>query len=681
MNDARLLFGASSGNIYDAKARNELEIKNAVFIQNTCRKASQNYLKTWIKRGENMASFVALLYPQSGSPLDVLESLGASLISYLHSLRLIFHLKIYRPLVDVNDHFLKQRTELRLNTFIEFLMDDSMTRIYDSLDLLTSVHKEITDHESFECTFRCSAHLVDVLYSYLDIESDHLRQIIWKMFMNALRPTLTYIQKLLTYGYADDPFEEFFFDYGHCSIRTDANFWDTCLVLRDQEALPFLIQPLMEPLILGVKSRLVLTGTNHTPASNFSQTNMMSQLQDLLKSLLILKEQNSKSDMDYDSFSEDDSGQCESYSEPHVESDMDTDPAESKHEMDLLSFPNMTCFDDVYYETNEYYKSDNLLDVMSKEFVETETNGYDMTLPDEPKSDVKMAIVMSLHSVIKSYTDEVSRQLMFAFKEKYIECLTIHTDYYLLHKSSPNVSEYLYSLFTQITESPSSNMSLTHYRSIEHELDEAHSVRAFLVFSWDETHDPLRILDRMNILYGEMDPFTPLLLNPSSKQILADAFHFLLILKYSKWTMDSLKETTSDASLNSSCIEFKSKHGLFLLRFRFLYMINSLHYYLMLMLDQEISCLILKSRGASDFNQLKECLDRFTSRVAKYTFQGTSEKNKRFVHKMAQVAIRLRTLFHSDLNNNQQILKDIVSLDKKLGKLEVAVSHFCEASI
>ena len=621
-----------------------------------------------------MASFISLLYPAADSQLDILESLGSTILSYLYSLRYMFHLKIYRPLIETNDHLLKQKAEYRFKSFIQLLMEDPMSQVYDSLDLLRHVHKEITEHENFQSSIKCSAHLADVLFAYLRVDSGSLRHIIWIMLMNAIRPLLSYLEKLLTYGYAEDSNEEFYFESGHCSIRTDGNFWEDCLIVRDEDAAPSFLKPLIAPLMLGIKSRLVLTKSGIVPKLPGQRKSMMECMQDLIQYLLLPIEDEETSVLNDDD--EEDSGQDDfvSATQDFDLACADNIPSNVYEAIQLMPFPNTTVFDSIYYRTDNHYRNTKkLVDVMSIEFEEKGMDENDVCGADETKAPLQMVLSKSIEKVVRSFSDDVSCELMAVFKEKYLNFLKLHTDYYLLHKSSHSISVYLYSLFIQIT---SSTHDHSLYRTFEHDLDEKHGVRAFLVFSSEETRNPIKILNRMNIMFEDMDSFNRLLLNASTKQVLAEAFHFLLILKFAKWTMDSLKEDAVSANDLLKNAAMDMKHPLFILRFRYLHIINCLHYFVMLMLDEEISRLLENSAKGKNFNQLQESLEKFADRVAKYTFQGKSEKNQTFVQKIADVAIRLRSLFKSDDNNNQQ--KEVVSMEKRLHQLEGAVSHFCQ---
>lgn len=285
--------------------------------------------------------------------------------------------------------------------------------------------------------------------------------------------------------------------------------------------------------------------------------------------------------------------------------------------IDLLPFPNITPMDSTYIERNfdchvQVTNPDlNLLPDPSEEVVT-------FLLPDDLKFPLKLAIEKALDTVIRDRCAQSSHQLLATFKELYLRQLQFRTDYWLLQKKSHCLSLYLDSLFSQITSlEPLDGKKLLTISFDTHHFDDQLDVRANIIYSTDEIKTPLNILQRLNLYYEELDPFSHLLLNSKALQDMFDAFHFLLQLKYSKWLLDSVKLRRFLKSPDSMA----AKHELFSLRFKCLRAIVALLEYIMFELDTAIQEVLSNSREANDFNQLVETLSTFSTSIRHITLQ------------------------------------------------------------
>jgi len=217
-----------------------------------------------------------------------------------------------------------------------------------------------------------------------------------------------------------------------------------------------------------------------------------------------------------------------------------------------------------------------------------------------------------------------------------------------------------------------------------------------------------------------MDTFSRVLINAKAKQVLDDAFRFLVILKYSKWLLENLNYDRSSIGKGKKPLQKKSSfrsvlseggdaqnhieespftdaspsssstfnHQIQLLKFRFLITINQLHEFVMCKLDEEITLLVTTSQASKDFEALNKALHgKFLPHVSRCTFQ---EKGyKKLLGHVYETAAKIGKFWTFGsrsqqrpqevlLNNNLDLRKEAAILQKSVHKLEAVVRGFSQ---
>lgn len=196
----------------------------------------------------------------------------------------------------------------------------------------------------------------------------------------------------------------------------------------------------------------------------------------------------------------------------------------------------------------------------------------------------------------------------------------------------------------------------------DYHFDDTVEIKAFFLQAAQESRDPLKIVECLHLFYDEMDLFSKLLLNTAAVQIYDDAFHFLIILKYSKWLLENLSFQSTKHCLNGGGDNEDAKsvqHQLHLIRFKFLGIINELHYNVMNRLDDQISLLNDKTGQALDFEEMRGVLAKFLKEVSRCTFQDTN--HKKVVYKIYSTAAKICKNWEIrswDMNNNADLAKE-----------------------
>lgn len=645
-----LLFGATCDKLVDRQPLpdNSLQL-NSVRLPHVSSIASRSFLKQWLSYGEDMMKLLDMLYPEPGSSCDVLHDLSYTLTSYLHSLRAITHSVVVSNLSTHADEFLKFTGDKKLHSFIRFLDSKTALSMFHSVSLIGAIHSKIIDHPDFHSNHTCTAVILDVLFECLDVSLPNSRNLVWNMFLDALKPNLFFLERMLDMGSAYDPYDEFMYEVNGKCVNIDPTFWLDCVSLRSDEAVAKIFKPILAELTVGVKSRLLLSDCNIASQLNEEQQPLFDQFLQAFNHLQSPRPQEDASSL---SDTPDDRSRTESFSEAHEvpsqnncasDSGLDS-PFEVANtnignllDNDCLAFKNVTPMDIIYYSVDKCYSRIESLNNPDFEKPSDMNHELPYSLPDRLKMPLKLAIERSLYPLIRERVENASNDLMSVFKPHYLTHLTNYTDYWLMQKPTHSISLYLDSLFKRITLHPKDRMSMDTFH-----LDEAIDIRAVILHaSPDNCNDtpkkceriePTKILERVELIYGTMDAFSCLLLNSNFKQIMSNAFHFLIQLKYAKWILEQinlrLQMLEQRKIVATSKKDYNSKHELFCLRFKCIGAIDSLIETIMFGLNESVTLLMDQSNKAHGFDDLRASLDRFNRSVRSYTFQDRKEKGK-----------------------------------------------------
>ncbi|KAI1278006.1 hypothetical protein HDE_14523 [Halotydeus destructor] len=656
-----ILFGGTSGEIYEDLEEPRFAIKPTVGLNDITIRCSQNYLSQWIKYGDTMKSMMELLYPDSDG--EVFEELSTSLLGYLHTLRKISHQEILKPLVQETESYMRDARIIRVDSYLKCMTNLSNGKVLSTIDLLYHLHREILESESFEYNYKCTGHVVDVMQRHLSLRDYQMRKVVWVLFINTIRPSMFYLESLLLDGYSPDPNQEFFFDVlgedDHC---VNDSFWDHCLEVRDVASLPAFLASNIEQIVLGIKSRLLCNACagNSTSATPTKESLFEYFWKQLLSFLAVPKseEQCSKTNSKPSNFG------------PLLD-------------LKLTKFKNLTVYDTLYYDSlNQLSPLAELpkLHVDSvPEFPDIDEKYHQ--LPDQRFTPLNIALEKAFGATFSAYANDASQHLLKLYRPRYLSHLRIFTDYYLLHQSSHTISLYLNTLFEQVASLRRTGSS----RFSDFELDDHEHENLFFTFTFEanQTRDPLKVIGCLHLYYEEMEPFSRILLNTNVRQVYDNALHLLVTLKYSKWLLATLfyeKDMRLPQSTKSSSGQHL-QHLLFLNRFKMMSVINNLHYYVMQKLNEEIYFVNEANLKATTFEHLKSSIEKNAKAVARYTFQDVTGYNE-LVLKIYLTVSRICKMWSSESrksnNNNIDFEREAEMLRKSVVKLEAVSKCFYE---
>lgn len=697
-----LFFGASCARVY-AKSQNKIIVKDDVRIATASRQESEDWLTFYARYGEKMSNLLELLYPKSDDT-DVYDLMSNTLNGYLATLRQIVH-QVARVIVEEGDQFLRQgqrketgSEDVQLHSFRQFMKSPPVYALLKTIDFLHLAHNEVVKSDDFFYNYKCTPLIINVFHRHLSITGPQQDlTIAWNLFLAAVRPTLFYLDDMIDTGCSLDKHEEFMFDIGDVELRKDVSFWDDCLLLKDEQAVPVILKPLIDHLVRAIRSRLLLLGSGREvhrgkrmPATFDLFYAKWCELQSLPSGA---GKSVSSADEGVENRSETpDSGEGEELDDNPDSKSTDNDvsqavlasrattTATSLESVDeglgngiscavdfgpgqlsdlySLQFPNLTPLDSTYFENKlesvPVYNPDlDHLPELKNELL------YD--LPGRLRTPFKLAIERSLYPAVIGRCDASSADLMTAFRDSYLRHLKFHTDYWLLHKDSHSISLYLDKLFQQITFKDSKHKMFI-FQS--YHFDDESDVRACVMYSHkpEDIDTPIKILNRLHIQYHDMECFSKLLLSPQIRQTLADAFHFLIILKYSKWLLCSVNlRYYLHQAKHSGDDQVSDRHALFCLRFRCLKAVTQLLEFVMFELHDGIVRLEKDAQTGRNFDQLRDSLTAFADLVKRTTLMDKNAKTLTDIVSSSAMKIQQMTVMTESMAEQVKRVEKIVS--------------------
>lgn len=662
-----LLFGATCDKLVQQPPPPErtLQVKSSVRLAHVSTIASQSFLKQWLRYGQDMTTLLEMLYPEPGSSGDVLHELSYSLTSYLYSLKAISHSVVVSHLATHANEYMKFTGDKKLHSFIRFLHSTTAQSMFQSVSLLSAIHNKIVEHPNFYSNHICTSIILNALYEFLDIATPELRTLVWNMFLDVLRPSLFFMEHMLDIGTATDPHDEFMFDINGKSVKLDPDFWHDCISLRSDDSVANIFKPILNELIIGIKSRLLLADCQISPKFTMDSRCLFDQfITDFVQIQEPRPRDNELDDQSSLSDSPNDHSLTESLSEsPELKNGQvgrdtqnDSDSGlDSPYEIieshqgnlldtDVLAFKNVTPMDVTYYNVDDWYP--RIKNLTNPDFNQpNDLNGsLPYSLPSQLKMPLKLAIERSLYPLIRAKAGNASKELMDAFRPDYNRHLKYYIDYWLMQKQNHSISLYLDSLFSKITFQAKDRVTMDTFY-----FEESADIRAVILYAPHEvSKEPLKILERLDLYYEDMDPFSRLLLNGNFRQIMSDAFHFLVRLKYAKWILEQvnlrfhMNEHRKELSKHRHMGKFPNhKHELFCFRFKCIKAIDSLIDTIMFELNESAQLLFEQAEKSLGFDDLKASLDKFSRSVRTYTFQLHKEKTKNVLTNITLTSTKL----------------------------------------
>ena len=187
------------------------------------------------------------------------------------------------------------------------------------------------------------------------------------------------------------------------------------------------------------------------------------------------------------------------------------------------------------------------------------------------------------------------------------------------------LSLFLDRLFTDLLDNPQrcgSRLPTNFYTLGSADSKQTNSQNVIAYFSFThKSDDPniyLNILSSFFLLYKGLDPITETVLNASAKQFYHDSFQTILKFRFSKWISENLRidhRLFTRLGRPGLTPGYQCYHLLFLVRHRLLYALNTMYASMMERIDQHVAELQQNVAQAQDYEQMRDCFERFRDRV------------------------------------------------------------------
>ncbi|XP_072028660.1 gamma-tubulin complex component 5-like [Amphiura filiformis] len=526
------------------------------------------------------------LSSQESSRCQTYEAYAEALAEFLHSFR--------NALVQIEKTVLVQEQQMTLANVM-----DQLSPWMPKVKLLAYVHnKAVVDCPQQKHVYRVW-YLLDMLhnsimehYSMGD-SSKEIVNLLVRIWLQSIRPYVDFIDRWLTLGHLFDPAHEFVIQRNSAVEVKSPHFWQEGFTLdrfqteesthRGQIAVPPFLQPVLRHIILAGKCMEVLgsvgqLGTIRTEA-NLESTSMYSNL---ITSTKDMDDICSSSSIAMATEEEQDESATRTLVVQQLQLPGTTDPLLAKNFDEVLG----TLLDSDEKAEERYSQSDASI------------------LPDVNNMPLLLVIKRSLYPSILSRCNVICQQLVNTLKTKFdlMANLAILRKFYLLEDG-----DVMCDFYVDIFEKLRRQESWSDYLYLHGHLQEAlgrrypeEIERVTVSVSSDEISArlaarPIHALDGLTLHYQVDHPLN-IIINSQSLDVYNRVFRFLLQVKRAKHSLDQVladlkKETHEDEEgkpvTNSAPVvgtrmdDAIIKHQLYLLRFKLMHFVNSIHNYLM----------------------------------------------------------------------------------------------------
>ena len=543
----------------------------------------------------------------------------------------------------ITDHLVnnnKESKSISLLGFKYWLDSNQNQNLLLRIEILWQIFEQIRDIAVTKNTnSSLSFAILNSLYERIDFQKTSIKNIIYKLFIDCLKPTLDYFDYILSNGLIRDPHQEFVFIESYEDINS-ANFWRNCLkTVDDLDGIPDFLAKLLDTILIASKSRLMSQRLGFDDKTSINKSinlfyNFYSILNEMLK----------KSDFSDQSKETEVTKKIAQTDQNNVmyavlPKSLTLDPSEkTEFDSDINYF-------DVYSMQNSkhYYDYNVNFELKDQSFFS------ELYLPPKSIKTVEMMINEALTEIIEKTCSCISSELIDLIIDEYKQYFNNFCDFYLL-RSSNVIPIYCSELFQNLNAINSSKLDNLYALENESVFESIPFIKPFISCN-DLSLEPLKFFKNIYLIYDPIEwPFV-VLFNDEVVTLFNKVFQLLLKVKYSKWILDQLMFTT----------QFKrglSNKQIFVMRFKLQNSVNKLYNYLMNEINVHINETIDRFDSLSNFEQLLAIHNNFVVRL-KQTIFYRQKTLRNIVKKLIDLCSQLQELWTSDDQTTDQSVDNI----------------------
>ena len=560
----------------------------------------------------------------------------------------------------VNDN--KEDKNISLIGFKYWLDSDQNQNLLLKIEILWKIFQQIRETALTKNTnSSLSFAILNAIYERIDFHKISIRTILFKLFINCLKPTLDYFDYILTNGVIRDSHQEFVFVESEEDFNSD-NFWNNCLkIIDDLNEMPEFLVKHLKTILIASKSRLMSRKLNFETKSpinksinlfdKFSQT-----INDLFRNSDSFSVKTTKNVIEISDKRE--SNPSGDSSQLILPKSLAMSPSEkTEYDSDLNYF-------DVYSVHNHFYYDIHINFELSEE-----NKTCEPFIPNKSLKPIEMMINEALTQTIDQICSDICSELMALIIDEYKKYFNNFCDYYLL-RSSNVLPIYCLELFQNINAMNSSKIDNLFALESEITFDSVPNIRPFISCD-DLSSEPLKFFKNVHLIYSPIEwPFV-VFFSDDVISLFNRVFQLLLKVKYSKWLLDHFMFTK----------EFRSglsdKRMVFMMRFKLQNSVNKLYNYLMNEINVHINETLNRFDNLTNFEQLLQIHNKFIVNL-KQTIFYRQQTLKNIVSKLINLCSELEQIWKRD---NQ--LKDesiIKSMDVDIDRCNHLLNCFYDIS-
>ncbi|XP_074605576.1 uncharacterized protein LOC141858658 [Brevipalpus obovatus] len=579
--------------------------KSGLSLRNISEQCSRSVLRQYSEYGERISELLQSITNFLGKNREN----TATLISYALCCRDI-----------INDHILKEllpvcsTEKFSINLFSDFITGPKSGFLLDKLNVLHEIDQLINQSS------HSASEIINLLQQNLYLDRVYGFNLISQLLLACLRPTLDYLESLLTLG-EQRPQDESFFSLVH-DLGPD-DFWDK--FLKTEKELPTLFSASHNLICMGIKSRRIVL--------NRARGDLLHQIRFPRGSLFKHFLENLQAQFGGKSY--------------QVEQNSEKKPDQLCLRLEKLN--HLTKIDYKFLDPNGQVE----VNAIKPDFSGLDYHQCKFFLPTDYTScgvPAEFAIEKSLSMALHSFIDPVSDWLVEQTSETYLKSLDTMNKFYLLQKSNSEMKMYLDALFTDVTDNLEKDEVSLNWR-FYHFSD--HKVQAFLSQQnlSEKEATSLTILRNVHLVYEDLDWTTRVIVDTNAKQIYDEAFGFLLRIIYSRWLLEKMSYFAKSHLRQKLTKELQH---LYLIRHHILYIINGVYNFIMNNLHQYVAILWDNLMKIKDYQELREEFRKFILKVERITMQTQSENDckivRSLIRKFAKLIGDLWKVWNGELN-------------------------------
>lgn len=581
-------------------------------LHNLSSSCSKSFLTTIAQYGNQILSLFDII----NTGLQEEEDSAFTYINFLMTLKDILITAIFKPTLQKTN----LNGQMSIMNYLDYLNCPDSGFMLCKVNFLHEITKNLNNNP------RLAAYLLDNLQSYLSLDDVYCCWIVTQLFLSALRPSLNYIEKLLTNGENIDPHGEFFFNID-TKLNPD-NFWTNCIEVRSG-CLPRFFEPCLDKLLVGIKSRLIIKMFNKHKSFKESAFPKLSLFKVFFDELRKFVPENEYTKMDTPST---DNNNSNTNSTNTTASDLRL----------RLEQPI-----DIVPQNYNYWSAENLINSSLQDYNFDKLPEYSFEYLLPPTNEltagipIKLVLQKSLNASIDAFIEPIDTWLMAYIRSKFTKHLIIFNNYFLLQKSTISLSQYFDFLFEDITGVDDIIQNHILWQSYTFPDDD---VKAFVSYVREERKlTNLTVLDNLHLIYEQTDKISRTIVNVDSRGVYDGAFQMLTHVMYARWILQNLKLPLARVTRNHPEVNknsYAAFHRLCIIRHHLLFITNNLYHFMMNNIQDNVSKLYSNNTTATDCHKLRKNFNRFITRIMLITLQ-TNEENVRIVRKLIRSLIKI----------------------------------------